>query len=163
MKTKDLALIGIMSALMIVLQVALSFLPNIELVSLLLILYTLFFGWKTLFIIYIFVFVEGLIFGFGLWWISYLYVWTILFFITIFLKENRSPYFWALISGSFGLFFGALTSITYLFVGGFSMALASWVSGIPFDIVHCIGNFIIALLFFKPLYWLFGHLINSSI
>ena len=160
MRTKDIALIGITSAVMIVLQVALRFLPNIEFVSLLVILYTLIIGWKTLYIIYVFVFVQGLIYGFHLWWISYLYVWTILFFIVMLLRKNRSSYFWTFISGIYGLAFGALCSIPYLFIGGFPMALANWVSGIPFDIVHCIGNFIVALIFFKPLYELFTYIMS---
>ena len=28
---------------------------------------------------------------------------------------------------------------------------AKWISGIPFDIAHCAGNFVIALLLFKPM------------
>ena len=160
MRTKDIALIGITSAVMIVLQVALRFLPNIEFVSLLVILYTLIIGWKTLYIIYVFVFVQGLIYGFHLWWISYLYVWTVLFFIVMLLKKNQSPYFWTFVSSIYGLAFGALCSIPYLFIGGLPMALANWVSGIPFDIVHCIGNFIVALIFFKPLYELFTYIMS---
>lgn len=160
MPIKDITIIGITSAVMIVLQVALRFLPNIEFVSLLVILYTLVLGRKTLYAIYVFVFLQGLLYGFGLWWLSYLYVWTFLFFITMIFRKNRSPYFWTLLSAGFGLAFGALCSIPYLFIGGFPMALANWISGIPFDIAHCIGNFIIALIFFKPLYQLFTHVMN---
>jgi hypothetical protein len=72
LNTKEIALMGILSALLIIGQVALGFLPNIEVVTLLVIAYTLVFGKKVFFIIYIFVLVEGLIYGFGLWWINYL-------------------------------------------------------------------------------------------
>ena len=61
LKTRDIAIIGIMSAILITVQVAFAFLPNIELVSLIIIISTLVFKWKTLYIIYIFVLVEGLI------------------------------------------------------------------------------------------------------
>ena len=38
-----------------------------------------------------------------------------------------------------------------LFSGGLEFAASWWVSGIPFDLMHCAGNFAMALLLFKPL------------
>ena len=152
LKTRDIAIIGIMSAILITVQVAFAFLPNIELVSLIIIISTLVFKWKTLYIIYIFVLVEGLIYGFTTYWICYLYVWTILMFFTILFKKNRSHFFWAILSGTFGLSFGLLCSIPYLFIGGVPLAISTFIVGIPFDIAHCIGNYVIALTLFKPLY-----------
>lgn len=156
MRTKDVVFIGTMAAVMVSVQVALSFLPNIELISLIVILCALIYGWRTLFIIYIFVLAEGLLYGFGLWWINYLYVWTVLMLLAIMLKSNDASFFWAVISGMFGLGFGVLCSIPYLFIGGPKMALASWTSGILFDIIHCIGNFTVALALYRPL----RHILN---
>lgn len=156
LQTKDIAIIGIMSALLIAVQVGLAFLPNIELISLLIIMCTIFFGWKTLYIIYIFALVQGFLYGFHLWWISYIYVWTILMLITMIFRNNKSPFFWTILSGSFGLSFGALCTIPYLFIGGFPMAISYFISGIPFDVIHCVSNYIIAFLLFKPLYRLFS-------
>ena len=152
MKIKDIALIGLMSAILVALQVALGFLPNIELVSLLIIVYTLVFGRKALYIIYVFVAVEGVIYGIGLWWINYLYVWTILFLIVMLLRKQHSPLIWAIISGFFGLAFGALCAIPNLFLSGFESAISYFIAGIPYDILHGIGNFVVTLLLFHPLY-----------
>lgn len=152
MRIKDIALIGMMSAIMIAVQVALSFLPNIELVSLLIILFTLVFGWKAFYIIYVFVGVEGLIYGFGLWWINYLYVWAILFIIVMLLRKLHSTFLWAVISGAYGLGFGALCSIPYFLTSGIASGFAYWVQGIPFDLLHGAGNFVAALVLFHPLY-----------
>ena len=152
MKIKDITLIGIMSAILVAVQVTLSFLPNIELVSLLIIVYTLVFGRKALYIIYVFVAVEGVIYGIGLWWINYLYVWTILFLIVILLRKQHSPFIWAIISGFFGLAFGALCAIPNLFLSGFASAVSYFIAGIPYDILHGIGNFVVTLLLFHPLY-----------
>ena len=89
----DVILIALLADLLLVFQIAFAFLPNIELVSLLIILYTLHLKRKTLFIIYLFALMEGLIYGFGLWWIMYLYVWTILYFIVrIFSKQTSLPF-----------------------------------------------------------------------
>lgn len=149
---KELVLIALLSALLIVAQVGLAFLPNIEVVSLLIILYTLFFKKKTLYIIYIFALLQGLIYGFGIWWIMYLYVWTILWGITLLLKEEKNPIIWAFISGFFGLFFGTLCSVPYFISGGVGMGLSWIASGLMMDIIHGIGNFFVALLLFKPLH-----------
>ncbi len=152
MKVKEIVLIGIMSTILVILQVGLSFLPNIELVSLLIIVFTLVFGRKTLYIIYVFVAVEGIIYGLGLWWINYLYIWTILFILVMLLRRQHSPYIWATISGFFGLIFGALCAIPNIFISGIGSALAYWIAGIPFDVIHCVSNFVIALLLAQPLY-----------
>ena len=158
----EIVLIALLSAIILAVQVVLAPLPNIELVSLLVILYTLTFRYKALFIIYIFVLLEGLIYGFGTWWFCYLYIWTILWGITMVCRNITSPFLWAVISGAYGLFFGLLCAITYLFIGGPSMALSYWISGIPFDIPHCIGNFVLALVLFRPLHTLLDKLAKSS-
>jgi energy-coupling factor transport system substrate-specific component len=154
MRIKDIVIIGMMSAIMIAVQVVLGFLPNVELVSLLIILYTLIFGKKTAYIIYVFVAVEGIIYGFGLWWFNYLYVWAVLFLIVLLLRNARSPFLWAAVSGTFGLSFGILCSIPYFITGGIPSGLAYWTSGIPFDITHGISNFAITLVLFHPLYYI---------
>lgn len=149
---KELVLIALLAALLLVSQVGLAFLPNIEVVSLLIILYTLFFRKKTLYIIYIFALLEGLIYGFGIWWFMYLYVWTILWGITTLLKNEKSPIIWAFISGFFGLLFGTLCSVPYFITGGVSMGLSWIAAGLMADVIHGVGNFFVALLLFQPLY-----------
>ena len=59
---------------------------------------------------------------------------------------------WALVSGGYGLAFGTLCSLTYLPVGGIRMAFAWIVSGLPFDLIHGAGNFILMLALYYPLH-----------
>ena len=63
----------------------------------------------------------------------------------------ESPLGWALLSAGFGLAFGLLCAPVSLFMGGWAYAVSWWISGIPFDLMHCAGNFVMALLLFKPL------------
>ena len=63
---KDIAITGMMIAIIEVAKNALAFIPNVELVSLLIILYTLYFGRKILLVIPTFILLEGCIYGFGL-------------------------------------------------------------------------------------------------
>lgn len=147
---KDIVTAGAMVAVIEVSKACLSFLPNIELTSFWLIIFTLVFGWKIVLIVPAFILVEGLIYGMGLWWIMYLYVWPLLVLIAFLFRKVNSALLWACISGFFGLAFGFLCSFVYLVTGNIHTQLAWWVAGIPWDIVHCVGNFVLMLVLYKP-------------
>ena len=151
LKLRQTVLFGILAALTFGLKVAMSALPNIEPVSLMVILFAVTFGWKGLYPVYLYVIMEILFYGLGLWNLNYLYIWAVLFVAAVFLKGVKNPWVWALVSGSFGLLFGALCGIVDIFIGGFGYAITKWISGIPFDLMHCAGNFVVALLLFSPL------------
>lgn len=155
---REIALFGVLGALTFAAKYVMSFLPNIEPVSLMVMLFAVVFGWKALYPIYLYVAMEILFYGISLWNINYLYIWTMLAVAAYFLRKMQHPLGWAVLSGAFGLLFGALCGIVDVFIGGFSYAAAKWVSGIPFDIAHCIGNFTIALLLFNPMRKLFEKL-----
>lgn len=140
-----------LGAMTFALQVVMAPLPNIEPVTLLVMLFAVVFGWKSLYAVYVFVMMEVLFHGLGLWNINYLYVWTVLAVAAIWLKNMESPLGWAMVSAVFGLSFGALCGIVDVFIGGFPYAVTKWISGIPFDLLHCGGNFAIALVLWKPM------------
>lgn len=148
---RELALFGILGALTFAAKYVMSFLPNIEPVSLMVMLFAVVFGAKCLYPIYLYVTMEILFYGISLWNINYLYIWAILALGAYLLRKMEHPLGWAMLSGAFGLLFGALCGIVDIFIGGFGYAVAKWISGIPFDIAHCAGNFVIALLLFRPL------------
>ena len=147
----ETVLFGMLGALTFALQVVMAPLPNIEPVSLLTMLFAVTFGWKSLYCVYTFVAMEILFHGIGLWNINYLYIWTVLTVAAILLRKMEPALGWALLSAVFGLAFGALCGIVDVFIGGIPYAAAKWVSGIPFDLLHCGGNFGIALIMFRPL------------
>lgn len=154
----SIALVAVLTAVITAQQVALSFLPNIELVTLLIILYTRHFGKKTLLVIYSFAALQGLIYGLSLWFINYLYIWAILYFIVRLLRHHDEPLIWAMVSGGFGLIFGGLCSLIYLFIGGWSAMAAFFIAGIPFDLLHAAGNFVVSIALFKPLDRFFANI-----
>lgn len=160
----EIARNAFLSALLFISQTAFSWLPNAELVSLLLIIYALVYKKHVWLILYVFIALEGLFYGFGLWWFSYLYVWAVLSGIVRFLYHKREPKAFgiSLIAGTFGMAFGFLCSLSLLPAGGLKTALAWWVSGIPFDIFHGISNFLLTMLFFQPLYRFFLSLEQKS-
>lgn len=136
-------------------KVVMMGLPNIEPVSLLVMLYAVVLGRKALFPIYVYVLLDLALFGVGLWSAAYVYLWALLALAAYLLRNMRSPLGWAVLSGTFGLLFGALCAPICLLTGGPAFALSWWLSGIPFDLAHCAGNFALALVLFNPLRRLF--------
>ena len=151
-RTRDIALVGVMIATLEVVKQALAFIPNVEMVTLLIVLYALVFGRRIYYAIPAFVLIEGCLYGFGIWWVMYIYIWPLLAFLTRVFKKQESPWFWAVFTGGFGLLFGALCSIPYFFIDGWYGALTWWVAGIPYDILHGISNAVLCLVLFRPLY-----------
>ena len=151
MTARDVAEIGVMSATLTAGKTVMSFLPNIEIVSFLIIMYAMYFGRKVFLSIFVFVAVECMIWGFNIWTVMYLYIWPLLAGITLLLKNHNSVMFWALVSAVFGLAFGGLCSLVYVFSGGFKTAFAWWIAGIPMDVAHCVGNFAVMLSLYKPI------------
>ena len=156
---RDIALIGMMIAILEVCKRAMDFLPNVELVTFWITMFTLFLGKKAVYGVLGFVLIEGLVFGFHVWWIMYLYLWPLLVLVTLLFRKNESGILWAVVSGIFGLVFGLAGSLPYIFIGavdsgisgGLYMAFSWWIAGIPWDLVHGIANFIVMLILYKPI------------
>ena len=124
-ESRRLAVDGLLTALLFVSQVAIGYLPNIELVSLFVITYTLVLGKRVIPILTAFTLLEGILYGFGIWWVSYLYLWPVLAGLTWVLRKFHAPdWGYAFLSCGFGLGFGLLCSIPYL-AGGFLGGLIS--------------------------------------
>lgn len=151
MNLKEIALFGVLGALTFGAKVAMSGLPNIEPVSLMVMLFAVTFGWKALYPVYLYVLMEVLLYGINLWNINYLYVWTILAVVACLMRPLKHPIWWALLAGVFGLTFGLLCAPVYVFIGGWDFAVRWWMTGLGFDAIHAAGNFVIALVLFAPL------------
>ncbi|MBD5460923.1 MAG: hypothetical protein HDR26_08305, partial [Lachnospiraceae bacterium] len=154
----DIALLGMMIAVMEVCKRALDFLPNVELITFWTIMFTLLLGRKAVLGALVFAMIEGMLFGFHMWWISYLYIWPILVWITWLFRKNTSVVLWAVIAGIYGLAFGAGCALPYFVVGaagggirsGLYTAFTWWIAGIPFDLIHGVSNFTIMLILYTP-------------
>ena len=132
-------------------QVIMSALPNIEIVSLLIILVTRKFGVRALGSIYVFVGCEILTYGIGIWNVNYLYVWLILWLAVFLIRKIDSTLIFTLISAIFGILFGTFCSIPYFVIGGFAMGISNIISGMSFDLMHFGGNLILTFLLYRPL------------
>ena len=150
LRVKDITLYAILGTILFALKMVMAGLPNIEPVSLLVIIFSLVFGWNALWSVYVYVFLECFTWGFNTWTVSYLYIWLILFFLARLFRRMESPLSWAILSAAFGMSFGLLCAPVCLLSGGWAYAVSWWVSGIPYDLLHCAGNFVMTLLLFRP-------------
>ena len=146
-----LVLSGLMGALLVVSKQAMSGLPNIEPVTLLIILFALELPRETPGAITVFLVLQGVLYGFGLWWAMYLYVWYLLAFLARLLRRMDHALGWAVFSGLYGLCFVLLFAAVYLVAKTPAFALSWWLSGLSYDAMHGVGNFALMLLLYRPL------------
>ena len=159
LSAQDVATVGLMVAAIEVCKLFMQGLPNIEMTSFLVILFTLHFGRLSIYAVPAFILIEGMIYGFGLWWVMYLYAWPLLTLITHAFSRIDSAFFWACVSGAFGLLFGLLCAVPYFFIGlagggvsqGLMQMFSWWVAGIPFDLIHGVSNFALMLALYRPI------------
>lgn len=154
----ELALLSVMAALIFASKIALAALPNIHLVGVLLVLCAIHFGGKAFYTVAVYVMLEGLVFGFGDWWFAYLYTWPLLVLLALPLRKSKSWLLYALLTGVFGLVFGALCALVKIVLFGWQTALTWWLAGIPYDLIHAGSNFVLTLILLPPLDKLFEKL-----
>ena len=142
----------ILGVIMFLSKILMEGLPNIHLLGMLTMTYTIVYRTKALIPIYIYVLLNGLFAGFNMWWIPYLYIWTILWGITMLLPK-RMPKWLALAVYPtacciHGLLYGTLYAPAQALMFGFNLEqTVAWIiAGIPFDIIHGIGNFALGFL-----------------
>ena len=148
---REIAELSLICALMVAGKEGLRVIPNVHPVTLLLLLATAVYGVKALYPAFGFAILEIALYGAGLWNLMYLYVWPIVVFAALPIRQSRSRALWAALAGLHGLCFGALCAIPYLFIGGCQMALSWWISGIPYDVIHCVSNAVLAFVLLPPL------------
>lgn len=149
---KETAVFGMLGALMFALKLLMEPLPNIHLLGTMIVAFTVVYRLKALYPIYVFVFLNGIISGFSLWWIPYLYVWTVLWGAVMLLPKNMPPKIrpivYMVVCALHGFLFGVIYSPAQAIMFGldFKGTLAWIAAGFPFDITHGISNFVCGTL-----------------
>ena len=152
LKIREIAIFGMLGAVMYASKILMEALPNIHLLGVLTIAYTVVYRKKALWPIYIYVFLNGLFAGFNLWWVPYLYIWAVLWGVTMLLPKNMqkwlAPIVYMCVCAAHGFLYGVLYSPAQALIFGldFNQTLAWIASGLPFDIVHGVSNFFCGIL-----------------
>ena len=148
---REIAELSLICTLMVAGKESLRIVPNVHPVTLLLLLATAVYGAKALYPAFGFALLEIALYGAGLWNLMYLYVWPLAVLVALPFRQSRSRALWAAIAGLHGLCFGALCAIPYFFIGGWQMAFSWWLSGIPYDVIHCVSNTVLTFVLLPPL------------
>lgn len=164
----EICVFPMLGSVMFCSKIIMEFLPNVHLLGMLTMVYTLVFRSRALIPIYVYVFLNGLYAGFNMWWIPYLYIWTILWGITMLLPKNM-PYkaqavVYPIVCALHGLAFGTLYAPTQALMFGmnFEQTVAWVIAGLPWDAVHMVGDFVAGLLIL-PLYKVLRGLVKGRI
>ena len=126
--------------------------PNIHLLGVFTIAFTVVYRKKALYPIYIYVILNGIFSGFAAWWVPYLYVWTVLWAVVMLLPEHLPkklrPLIYMTICAAHGFLFGTLYAPAQAILFGMSFhGMVSWIiAGLPFDLIHGVSNSFCGLL-----------------
>ena len=133
-------------------KVIMSVLPNIHLLGMLTMTYTVVYRTKALIPIYIYVMLDGLFSGFNFWWLPYVYIWTILWAITMLLPKKMplkiAAIVYPIICALHGFAFGTLYAPAQALMFGLNLeqTIAWIIAGIPFDVIHGVSNIFTGML-----------------
>lgn len=150
--TREITIFAMLGAVMYASKLLMELAPNIHLLGVFTIAFTVVYRKKALYPIYIYVILNGIFCGFAAWWIPYLYIWTVLWGIVMLLPENMPkkirPFIYMAVCAAHGFLFGTLYAPMQAVLYGLSFqGMISWIiAGLPFDFVHGVSNFFCGIL-----------------
>ncbi len=150
--TRETAIFAMLGAVMYASKLVMELAPNIHLLGTFTIAFTVVYRKKALYPIYIYVLLNGVFSGFAAWWIPYLYVWTVLWGITMLLPKKMPkkirPLVYMVVCALHGFAFGTMYAPVQALLFGFNLkGMLAWiVAGLPFDFIHGISNFFCGIL-----------------
>ena len=147
-----MAVFAMLGALMYASKMIMEVAPNVHLLGVFTIAFTVVYRKKALYPIYTYVLLNGIFCGFATWWIPYLYLWAVLWGATMLLPkripEKIRPLVYMLLCAAHGFLFGTLYAPAQALLYGLSFQkMIAWIiSGLPWDFVHGVSNFFCGIL-----------------
>lgn len=149
---REMAVFAMLGALMYASKMIMEVAPNVHLLGVFTIAFTVVYRKKALYPIYTYVLLNGIFCGFATWWIPYLYLWAVLWGATMMLPkripEKLRPLVYMLLCAAHGFLFGTLYAPAQALLYGLSFQkMVAWIiSGLPWDFVHGVSNFFCGIL-----------------
>lgn len=150
--TREITIFAMLGAVMYASKLLMEVAPNIHLLGVFTIAFTVVYRKKALYPIYIYVILNGIFCGFAVWWVPYLYVWTVLWGVVMLLPEHLPkklrPFVYMTVCAAHGFLFGTLYAPAQAVLFGMSFqGMVSWIiAGLPFDLIHGVSNFFCGIL-----------------
>ncbi len=166
---QELTLFAMYGAVIFAQKAMLAAIPNVHLVALLIISLTVVYRFKALYSVFVYILLEGVFYGFTTWFVPYLYVWPILWGVTMLLPQPRlkeagksadpnrrgrlmpaglAVPVYSIVGALHGLLFGTMFAPAQaLFFGLDFRGMLAWIAaGFPYDIIHGVSNFCMCLM-----------------
>ena len=143
---------GMLGALMYASKALMELFPNVHLLGVFVIAFTVVYRKKALYPIYIYVFINGIVAGFATWWIPYLYIWTVLWGAAMLLPKKLpvkvKPLIYMILCAMHGFLFGTLYAPAQALLFGLDFkGMVAWIiAGLPWDFIHGVSNFFCGIL-----------------
>ncbi len=147
-----IVIFAMLGALMFISKLLMEGLPNIHLIGVFIVALTVVYRARALWPIYVFVALTGLYAGFAPWWVPYLYIWTVLWGVTMLLPRRMpkkvAPVVYSAVCAAHGFLFGTLYAPAQALLYGLDVAgMIGWiVAGLYADLLHGIGNLAVSVL-----------------
>lgn len=149
---RETALFGMFGALMFLTKYLMQAIPNIHLLAMFIAAFTIVYRWKALIPLYVYVLIDGIVGGFAMWWIPYLYIWLTIWAAVMLVSPilerkqvsaKKQTVIYMLLCALHGLTFGMMYAPVQALAYGLSFkAMLTWiVAGLWFDAIHGAGNF----------------------
>lgn len=149
---REMVTFAMLGSVMYASKILMEFLPNVHLLGMFTVTYTLVYRKKALYPLYVYILLNGVFAGFATWWVPYLYIWTVLWGAVMLLPKNiptklKAPVY-MVVSALHGFLFGTLYAPAQAILFGLSFkGMIAWIiAGLPWDVVHGISNFCCGLL-----------------
>lgn len=159
---------SMLGAAMYVSKLLMEFLPNVHLIGVFIVATTVVFRKKALYPLYVFVFLVGMFNGFSVWWIPYLYIWTVLWLFTMLIPKKwpaKVRYvLYPLVCAAHGFLYGTLYAPAQALLFHYTLkATIAWIiTGLPWDALHGCSNLVCGTVLIFPLIktfqWMKDHM-----
>ncbi len=150
--TREIAVFSMLGAVMYASKVIMEFAPNIHLLGVFTIAFTVVYRKNALYPIYTYVILNGVLYGFATWWIPYLYLWAVLWGAAMLLPRNMpekiQPIVYMAVCAAHGFLFGTLYAPAQAVLYGLDFqGMVAWIiAGLPMDFIHGVSNFFCGIL-----------------
>ena len=149
---RETAIFGMLGAVMYASKIIMEFIPNVHLLGVFSVEFTVVYMIKALYPIYTYVILNGVFSGFTAWWVPYLYLWTVLWGAVMLLPKKMpkkiQPVVYMSVCAAHGFLFGTLYAPAQAVIYGLSFkGMVAWIiAGLPWDCIHGVSNFLCGIL-----------------
>ena len=153
METRRLSLIAMLSSLSFVGRMMFTFLPNVQPTTVIILIVSMYLGtYDGWLVAIISILISNLYLGMGVWTLAQIVSFSVLILIVHICKKiNLSIGYYPIVALLMGFTYGFIISLVQAPFFGWVSFLPYWISGLPYDLNHAVGNYLFFIILHPPL------------